>query len=319
MKPSIHIEIDGIASALVMDRLISLTITDEAGNRSDRLELIFDDRTPHLALPHKGVEIAVALGWGEAVPLGLFTVDDTGAAPGTVSIEGKAVSMTKVMKAPKTRSWEDRTLGQIVDAIAAEHGLEGAAASELASEAIPYLSQTAESDLALLTRLASERGASAKPKGGKLLFYPRGRQADALNADPVALSEPDFVDWQWNAADKPVYNSVRAWWRDHEAGERRQITLGSGEPSIELSDTYNTEQKARAAAQARLDRSKRKSGTLTGCKLARGNPRLRAEGRARIDGLREGPDGLWTLQSVTHRVTKEGFLSDFSAERALED
>lgn len=319
MKPVIHIEIDGLASAQVMDRLLSVTVTDETGNSADTLEMTFDDRPPALALPAKGVEISVALGWAEAVPLGIFHVDQIGASgpPATMRVTGKAVSMRQQMKAPKTRSWDRQTLGALVRTIAQEHGFDASVTPSLAVELIPHLSQIAESDMALLTRLASERGAAAKPKGGKLLFYPLGRQAQALNAGPVQLSSGDFTSWDWDSDDRPSYASCTAWWRDHAAGQRVSLTIGEGEPGIELTDTYSTREKAQAAAEARIAASKRKTGNLEG-KLARGNPRIRAEGRIRVAGLRTGPDGLWTPKRVTHQATARGYLTQFTAERALE-
>jgi len=106
MKPVIRLRIDGgPSSAQVEDRLLSIRLDDEAGEKSDRLELTFDDRAPHLALPAKGVEIDVAIGFGMAVPLGTFTVDGVSAAARparSVTVTAKPVSMRAGLKEPRT-------------------------------------------------------------------------------------------------------------------------------------------------------------------------------------------------------------------------
>jgi len=315
MKPVLDLRISGgPSSATANDRLISLRLEDEAGEKSDLLELVFDDRAPHIALPPKGVEIDVALGFGTAVSLGTFTVDGVSASATparTVTVSAKPVSMAASIKEPRTRTWSAPTLRTIVETIAAEHGLEPALVADLANYAYPHLVQAGESDLNLLTRLARQHDAVAKPKDGRLLFYRRG---DNDPGSVITLTAEDFATWDWKNDDRPLYNRCIAWWRDFDLGIRRKIELGSGEPVIELRHTYQSEGVARSAAETELRSSNRQEGSFIG-RLAHGNPYLRAERRINVSGLRDGPDGLWMLTRVSHGYTRRGFTTRFEAEK----
>lgn len=72
MKPVFRIVIDGHGDItdLVRDRLLSLSVSDEAGRQSDSAELRLDDRVSVIRLPPKGAEMTVSLGYeggGETV------------------------------------------------------------------------------------------------------------------------------------------------------------------------------------------------------------------------------------------------------------
>jgi len=311
----------GPASAVVRDRLLELTVTDEPGTKADTLEMRFDNRKPRLEIPAKNVEIKVGLGFSAAYPLGTFAVDFIGANgdPTTLTIRAKAVSMTAGLKEPKTRSWLNTTLGAVLSEIATEHGLVPAIAPRLAAQPFETVSQVSESDLNLITRLAKRHGAIGKPKDGQLLFHHRGRASEARDAAPVIdLQASDFDGkWSWTSDDRPAFSRVRAWYRDFDAGERKRISVGSGSPSIELRETFINEATARSAAEARLNAGVRLSGNLSGS-LPRGDARLRAEGRINVSGLMPEVDGLWSITRTAHRYSKSGFLTTLEAEVALE-
>ena len=322
MKPVLDLQIaSGPPSGVLVDRLLELTVSDEPGVKADTLEMRFDNRSPRLQVPAKNVVIAVGLGFGSALPLGRFGVDVVSAngSPASLGIRAKAVSMSAGMKEPKTRSWLDTTLGAVMSEIAAEHGLTPALAPALAAQPYETLSQVAESDLNLITRLAKRHGAIGKPKDGQLLFHHRGRISEARGAVPVIdLTAADFhPDWTWESDNRPAYARVTAWYRDFEAGMRKRVSVGSGSPSITLRETFLNEATARSAAEARLNASSRLTGTLNG-NLRQGDARLRAEGRINVSGLMPEIDGLWSLTRTVHRYSKAGFHTSFDAETALE-
>lgn len=123
-------------TAKIADRLSSLSVTDEAGVQSDTVDIRLDNRGLVVKTPSKGVNLKVWLGF-EATGLvyqGAYVVDETevGGQPDTLSIKGKSADMTSEIKARKTRSWDDTTLGAIVAAIAGEHGLTPAISPDLA-------------------------------------------------------------------------------------------------------------------------------------------------------------------------------------------
>ena len=291
-------------TARLRDRLIELRVTDEAGLTSDAVEIRLDDRDNLIALPTKGAKLDVYLGYLETgiARLGVFTVDEvvpTG-PPDVLTIRGRAADLRQGLKSPKTRSWDQVTIGALVATIAAEHGYTPLVAAELAGVVLPHLDQTAESDLNLLTRLARQYGAVAKPAGGRLLFVPAGqaKSASGKNLPAVALKRGDLTDWEATLADRGKYLSVVTRYRDLAKAVDVEVTVGSGEPVYQLRHSYPDRDSAIAAGRARLDAFTRGEGTLRFTCV--GNNALAAEGKVTLSGVRDGVDGAWIATRVTH-------------------
>lgn len=111
----------------IRDRLLSLTVRDDAGARADTVEITLDDRGGLIELPAPGAPLLVMLGYRETglVPMGLFTSDEVtvSAPPATLTIRAKAADLGGSIKDQKTRSWDKITIGDIVGTIAGEHDL----------------------------------------------------------------------------------------------------------------------------------------------------------------------------------------------------
>ena len=195
-------------TALLKDRLISLSIVDEAGVKSDTAVIVIDDRDYRVELPKVGALLEISLGFKETglITLGTYTVDEiSGEGPvDKMTIKAKAADMLSGIRAPKTRNWDDVTLEDIVVTIASEHDLTPAVSDSLKAHFYKYLAQTSESDLNLLTRLAHDLDATAKPAGGALVFVKRGIGktirpviGDVINRDeidPWVLKPRKFMD-----------------------------------------------------------------------------------------------------------------------------
>ncbi len=81
MTPDFKVIAAGInITPQIRDRLLSLTVNDEAGLRSDQVEITLDDRDNAIELPSPGAPLAVFMGYKETflVPMGVYTVDDGG-------------------------------------------------------------------------------------------------------------------------------------------------------------------------------------------------------------------------------------------------
>ena len=185
MKPVFSIVVNGRQDATdrIRQRLLSLTVTDEAGRQSDAAEIHLDDRDGVVALPRKGDELEISLGFDgrKATVTGRYTVDEIelDGPPDSMTVRARGADMRSTLKAQRTRSWDDVSIGDLVASIAADHGLEPRVGRSLRAVRISHLDQTDESDMHLLTRLARDYDAVAKPAGGRLLFVPRGEAESA--------------------------------------------------------------------------------------------------------------------------------------------
>ena len=65
-------------TATIRDRLLSLRVTDEAGTKSDTVEIQLDDRDSKISWPRHGAELEVLLGYRSEglVRMGHYVVDE---------------------------------------------------------------------------------------------------------------------------------------------------------------------------------------------------------------------------------------------------
>jgi uncharacterized protein len=298
-------------TALIADRLISLSITDEAELSADRLEIVLDDRDMALAVPAHGAVLAVSLAAnkGQAMqPVGRFVVNSVAlSGPNrTLTIEGNAADLadTKAtgLRSAKTRNHGDITLGALTRKIASEHGLKAAISADLGSVRFTRLAQRAESDLHLITRLARGVDALAKPVDGVLTVVAKGAVTTASggNLPAIAIALDQASTWQWRTTDRDRDRSVVVRWRDVKAGQTRIITVGSGEPKKELRRLYASEAEARTAADAVLKQGGR--GQSLDVSLSGFGTGLFAGGLMSLSGAHPRVDGQWHLKRVEHRL-----------------
>lgn len=325
MTPAFRVEADGIdITGRLSDRLLSLALVDEAGWQSDTVTIRLDDRTEGratggaIALPRKGAKLRVWLGMGRPVFMGMFTVDEitVEGPPATLTIAAKAADMRDSLKAPVTRSWHGVTVGDLVAAIAGKHQLTARVAPELAARILDHIDQTEESDLHLLTRLARDFGAVAKPAGGHLVFAPRGqaKSASGKALGAVALTPADVTHWSAMLADRGRYGAVVATWHDAGGAQLREVKveIGAG-PTRRLRDPFASEALARTAAEAEISKINRGKGELS--VTAVGTPALAAEAPLTLSGFRAGVDGTWTVTKATHRLDgRSGYVTEVEAE-----
>ncbi|MBF0444377.1 MAG: hypothetical protein HQL68_02215 [Magnetococcales bacterium] len=304
----------------IADRLLSLTIVDEAGIRSDTAQITLDDRDNAIELPRTGAELVVSISYKETklVKTGLYIVDEVSISspPHSMSIRAKAANMPKAIKAPKTRPWDNVTIGDLVKTIAEEHGLTAKVGEDLASVAIVHMDQTQESDLNLLTRMAKQYDAISKPVGGMLLFVKRamGKSVSGKTLPETTIKPADITSWDVTLTERGKYGAVQAEWHNNATAIREKVQAGDGEPVFPLRRSYPDKAQAQAAVDAKLAIFNRGTGGLE--ITMPGNPALMAEGIINLEGFRSGVDGRWLLNSVTHTIGAQGFITSISGEGA---
>lgn len=202
----------------ISNRLMSLTMTDNRGFEADQLDIELDDADGLVELPLRGAVLTLYLGWkGFAlIGKGSFTVDEVEhhGAPDTVTIRARSADFRGTLNSRREESWHDKTLGEIVAAIATRNKLTSSVIPELAGIKIPHIDQSQESDAKFLTRLAERNGAEVSVKAGKLLFLKAGRGVTASGkAIPqVTITRSDGDRHQFSIADRGAYTGVTAKW-----------------------------------------------------------------------------------------------------------
>lgn len=319
MRPEYRITADGAdVTDRFQGRVSSIEVRDAAGVQSDTATIIIDNEDGLVAPPRKGAELEIFLGFeGEGLTsIGRYAVTSRSAEGPVrlITINASAVDLRIGAKSPKTRGWKDVTLSEIVETIAAEHGLIPAVAAELRDVRFNHLSQTGESDLHFLTRIALDLGAIAKVADGRLIVAWRGKgeTVSGERLPTISLAETSFSTWKAIDGDRERHEACHAWWHDGGAGERKKVTVGEGSPDFEIRRPYPTIEGAQRAAAAKLEELNRSARTFRGS-LAKAALDLRAEQPIRLFGLDDLADGDWIATTVTHRL--DGALTThFEAE-----
>lgn len=320
MTPDFKVIAGGVnITPQIKDRLLGLTITDEAGTKADTVEITLDDRDGLIELPVPGARLLVFLGYRETglVPMGLFTSDEVmvSSPPATLTIRAKAADLGGSIKDQKTRSWDKTTIGEIVGKIAGEHDLTPKVSERFRAVRIEHIDQTDESDIGFLDRLGRDHDALVSVKGGALLFMGKGegRTVSGQPIPPRPVIESDTTTWTLTLTTREAYKSVSAIWQDTKGAKRQEVTAGSGTPVLKLRHIHKTEDEAKTAANAKLGEIARGNDTFEA--TFPGDPLIAAEGRILAAGFRAGVNGLWSIQSATHTLDGAGFSTAISAER----
>lgn len=302
----------GDITEVIADRLVSLRLTDEAGEDSDVVELVLADHLSPIALPEAGAELEVFLGYDLAYTrMGLFVVDELELSgwPSSMTIRARAAiykesTSGKIdIHTQKTRSWPvGTTLGGLVQSIASDHGLKPAVAPSLAGIALPHTDQTRESDLHLLQRLAKRYDAVVKPAGGTLALTKlgEGKTASGKDLPPVRVAAAQCSAFRCTIAKRYRAGTVKAFWQDTNAASREEAKFGDGEPIRELRQIFPTQSAAEEAARSEWNRRARGEKQLS--LTLPGDPSVVAEAPLIASGFRDGVDGDWIISRVEHSL-----------------
>lgn len=309
-------------TATIKEHFVSLTIVDEAGVKSDSLTLVLEDSAENINLPPSGAQLRVWLGYDEGARLmGLYVVDTIGVKgpPDRITIKAKGAPMEQsknysALQTQQSRSWEPGTLGDLVAAIANEHGLDPAVAPSLQDHQLPHLDQINESNMHLLTRVANDVGAMAKANGGKLLVIKRGEGKTATGKEMpvISMMKVEASTYSAEIIGRSNYKQVVTVWRDVEGGKDMEATAGSGEPVRRLRHVYPNQEAAKKAASSYLEAFQRGKSTVS--ITCPGRPDLVAECRLNLTDFRPGIKGLWSVKLATHRVTSGGYTTTVDGE-----
>lgn len=321
MTPIYKITVDGgDRTTAFARRLLSISLTDEEGIKSDAVEIELDNGGAMIAIPEHGAELKVALGFRETglTDMGTYVVDSIGGSgpEETLRIGGKAVDMRGGVRSPKSRAWEAQTLRDIAEKIAGEAGLTASVGESIGSTFFPFLSQSAESDLHLLTRLARPLDATAKVAEKRLIVVKRGegKTASGRPIEPMAVTKSMLQSWEWELGDRGDYKQVEAAWADLDTAEEKTVSAGGGEPKKRLRPVFSSQSEAQGAAKAALDKAERGASSLD-AEMAIFAPALFAGGLVSPLDLGSHLAGDWHLKSVEHALDDSGLRSSFKAEK----
>ena len=319
---------DNDVTDIVKRHLVQLRLTSSSDRFSDTLELELSDADNVLNLPTAERELQVEIGYRDfgLAPMGLYfhTESEIQLAPRRLTVRATAADFRRQssLKVQKRRAWENVSLGDVVAAIAAEHGYAGRVHSSLAGIVIPHIDQTAETDLHLLHRLARHYDATIKADGAHLVFVPRGLGRSAGDHGlPVATYAPrkaaggerTVLSARYTVKGRPRFDAVVATYQDVAAGRLVHVQAGSGSIKAQIREPLPDRAQAEAAAAARLKKLSRQEKELE--LVVSGNPLLKSEAVVVLKQWPLAEGSRWTVLRAEHSISKgRGYVTSVTAE-----
>ncbi|MFZ6712019.1 contractile injection system protein, VgrG/Pvc8 family [Undibacterium sp. TC9W] len=320
-KPAFAVTLDGQdITSKIYSRLVSLTLTESREDAVDELNITIDDSDGRVAIPSKGVKITLQLGWqgSPMVDKGTFVVDEVEheGAPDMLVLRARSAQMAKQVRTRKDRSFDQKTVADIVGQIANDNGLMPRVSQSLQSKTIDHIDQTNESDVNFLNRLGKRFDAVATIKKDSLLFLriDEGSNSKGESLPTITLERRDGDKHRYHTASRDAYSGVRAQWHDPNDAKEKSELIGEDDNPKRLRHTYPNQEAAEQAAKAELNRVKRGKATLQ-FTLALGRPDITPMMGVRTPSLKAPiGDTNWIIIKTTHSVTAQGFTTQLEME-----
>ncbi|MGB6229481.1 MAG: contractile injection system protein, VgrG/Pvc8 family [Litorimonas sp.] len=315
-----RIGVDGVdITARLRPHFVSLELSDSRGHEADDLTMQFADPKGDLDLPAAGTSLRFHLGVegpdGRTLfDKGLFHIDEIGHSgpPDRLEIKAAAADFTQGLKVRRDASWSEATIGQIVGEVAARHGLARAIDDRFADYGIDHVTQSNESDMNLLSRLAREHGGFFTVKNGFVIFSSEaeGKTPSGRPLPPAALDRGQTSSYRFTQTSRePKFSGVRAAWNDMGKGEKSWVEVGDGNRVKRLQGVFPTQDKARAAAAAEYRRLSRAVVAFQ-ADLSSGRPDIIPETPLRLSGFVQAAQPIdWIVNAAAHSVDSGGGIT----------
>jgi len=333
MTPVAEIEIASGDSATLNDRLVSVSLHDEAGHQNDRLTLVLDDRDPSIEFPPEGTEVRVSLGYesgGASLPvpsplteMGIFVITELEASGdeggNLIKISANSLDTLSTAKQSRSRDYHNKKLGEIVTEVAERNEFEARIDPDLEEIEIPHIDQTNESDMAFVTRIGTRFGAAPKFVENRImLFAKQGKTRSVGGADmpPVPLQRTDVTRFNYLKQGRGRQKKVRAKYYDKDKAEEMKAEVDSDQEvdsEFELAGTFATEEQAMDAVKGKARALETQKEVFSFDSI--GLPGLLAEAVVNLIGeWKQGIPVVWKVISVDHTFTNSGYTTSCQCE-----
>lgn len=318
--PMISIEVNGKeVAAGFYGRLIKATLTDQAGQESDKITFDLDDADNAIIVPPPKATIVVKLGFKETglVPKGTFEMQpiafkgdvDEGE---TLTIQANAADLKRKLKGKGRESFSNKSVKEIADTIAGRNGMTVHVDPAIANFKFDFRARIDVSEIDFLTTLGDELDAVVKPMGDKLVISKKGAASSVTGQalPQIRIEKSDCESWEITPDGRVEYGTVKAPWIDQKTGKRETTEAKTGleGPETVLRWPYPSKEIAEKAAMAEARRLTRQTGS--GHFKLYGRPQAQAEADV-VAGksFRKEIAGIWRADSVEHVFDASGFIT----------
>lgn len=302
--------------------LLDLKIVDKAGATSDTAQIALDNTDGQLVVPPSGSLMVIDLDGRAAAFTGKIDDPKSSGARGqgrTIAISAKSMDTRGNLKTPRQKSWEDKTLGDILPEAGKLAGLSDVQVhSDFASITREHTWMDGHNFVAFGHELAAEYGATFKIFKDVGVFVPRGQGLSASGqALPKIVAEwgRNLISWSDVSPDigRPQFREVAGRWYDlDEATWKNEVESVSGanvDGSQALAAARENQDTAKAAAGSEAKESERAKGA--GRVEIDGDITAQAEAEFELIGADPYVDGTYKVAGVTQQLNRQrGFITN---------
>lgn len=290
--------------------LISIEYTDDIDNEADGFTIKFQGES-FIPPSFKDV-LKVWLGYQDNLwYIGSFSVLKSRLEYETMEVEVTAtpVNFGSQIKEKRTTSYDNVTLDQILKKIGARHGL--SVKNSFPKHSYSHKSQTNESDMVFMRRLAKELGATFAIKNNTILFRPKKGGDNEKELPSLSIDAKKTKGLWFETLDKTVYKSATASWHSTKENKTKKVTVGSGSPVLHVRGSFKSESDARIKAKAKLEASNR--GNFRGGFEYEGE-NLIAGAKINLSNLPAGWPSSFGIKQVRHSWSDGGYTINVEFE-----
>ena len=326
-SPAWTLNYRGVAIASRIERMVlSITYTSHAGGAAPELEFELEDRDHRWQgpwFPQRGDLVDAAIGYhGERiVSCGSFQVDEvelTG-APDVVHLRCIAAYVTDAMRTRNSTAHENQTLLGIAAQVAAKYGFTVVGAAVNPDVSFARLTQSQESDLEFLHRIAEEHNYDFTVRGQQIVFYSR----PALEQRPSlgVVRRTDLTKFSFRAKTRHIYKAAQVSYQD-PATKQLITQTAAASPAPPTGDTLKivarceNGQQASLKAAAALHRHNMLQVTAT--IVTPGSTIYSAGGKVTMSGFGQF-NGDYFIKLARHRLSRSrGFSTELEIRSTSE-
>ncbi|HKM19358.1 MAG TPA: hypothetical protein VJY14_04765 [Aliarcobacter sp.] len=286
---------------VIFDKLISMSIVDNANNESDELDISVSG---NFTRPKYEDEIKVYLGYGIDVSLvGLYKVQRTSKNFTQLSISATSVDFSDSFKVKRHVTYENVSIKQIVSQVAARHGLE--VKCDYDDLYVLSQAQTNESDMHFINRLAKEYNAIFNVKDKTLYFVKKikdGGKSEDLPRYGIDVNYCSSINIEHS--NTTLYNSCEVSWHDTKENKtiKRYYPKSAEEPILKLRGSFKNEALAIERAKAQLEKANQ--GLIKGS-LKKEGELIFAGGVVNLVNNIDLDSSEYQITKVTHNLSKQ--------------
>ena len=299
MKYQIKANNKDITSAIT-NTLLSIKIIDSDGYKNDTCTIELADDTT-LPLPEPKATLDIAFGEnGNMQSMGRFVVDTVTVTTSDrrITIESHAANLTKNLAMPRRGTFKKVIIKSVLETIAQRHGLSVVVDKTLAGIIIEHITQTDESDLNFVTRMANAYGAVFSIKDDKLLFLTDALPTNSQGQVLESVTIKDLQSCQMTVSAGRSYKSAEARYIDLDNATPEIVMAGTESPTYQLKSQYPNKKEAYHAAQSALTALKKGKKQVE--LEVKNNTELHIKQPIVLKEVRQGIDGEYIITELYH-------------------